>query len=119
MRFERGGANRIIMRLESLRRGGYAPESRGVIFECRRVEGSGLVRVGRPWVRGISARTCERILEWVFLQSTRRLLEEVVKARHGGGRCNDPAPSPTFLTETLGPPWFRASESRLYSCQQL
>jgi hypothetical protein len=85
VRFDSGGANRVVMRLESLRRGRYAPESRGVIFECRRVEGSGLVCVSRPWVRGASApRTCERILEWVFLQSARGLFEEIVKARHGG-----------------------------------
>jgi hypothetical protein len=94
VRFDRGGANRVIMRLESLCRGGYAPESRGVIFECRRVEGSGLVCVSRPWVRGASARTCERILEWVFLQSARGLFEEVVKARHGGGSAN---PMPLHL----------------------
>jgi hypothetical protein len=115
VRLDSRGANRVVMRLENLRRGRYAPESRGVIFECRRVEGSGLVCVSRPWVRGASARTCERILEWVFLQSARGLFEEIVKARHGGMVVN------TMILHRFtyfAPRCSHGPESRLYSCQQ-
>lgn len=43
VKFDHEGANRVIMRPENLCRGRYAPKSRGVIFESRQVEGSGLV----------------------------------------------------------------------------